>query len=448
MAPTDQDPRLPDAGGRRQEENCELEILRLVAGGDGLGFRDGAAVFVPEAAPGDRLRVRITERRRDYFRAEIVEILQPGPGRREPPCPVADRCGGCTLQHLELGAQTEARLGILRESFERHAGIRLPEPLELHASQEWGYRLRAELKVDAGRGKPRVGFLARRSHSVVPIRDCPVLRPSFRGLYGPLLKLINARSYLFRGLTSIGYLDGDEGALLSLNYNREPARRGPLFEALRWLTMEGGVAGSLVRSPRGVALNWGRRNLSLDLGGAVFELEPGCFVQTHRELAIRLWQRVGVYAAERAETAAFDLYAGSAFFSCALAPHFERVTAVESSRAACDSARRVLRLNRLDNVELVNAASEDYLERAGAELRGGFVVVDPPRRGLESRVRQCIQAAQPAAVLYLSCDAVTLARDARAFAEAGLRPTRVELFELFPHTAHFETLVLFAPEPS
>ncbi len=150
----------------------ELEIERLAAGGDGVARCDGRALFVPLAAPGDRLRCRVSEVRRRFARAEIVEILTPGPGRRPAPCPYFGRCGGCTWQHLDEATQARARLEILRDALVRIGHFdRLPAIEWLPSPRAYGYRARARMACSEG----AVGFRARRSHEVVDVERCMVL---------------------------------------------------------------------------------------------------------------------------------------------------------------------------------------------------------------------------------------------------------------------------------
>ena len=125
-------------------EEVEVTIEKLVMGGEGLARYDGIPIFVPRSVPGDRLRVRLTQRRPDYARAEIVEVLDPGPGRRQPPCPHFDRCGGCDLQQIDDELQPRLKAAAVAETLRRLGRLEMPPP-ELVAGEPWAYRLRAQL---------------------------------------------------------------------------------------------------------------------------------------------------------------------------------------------------------------------------------------------------------------------------------------------------------------
>ncbi len=150
----------------------QLTVERLAAGGDGVAHHEGLAVFVAGAAPGDLLRCSVVEVRRRFARAELREVLKPGPGRREPPCPYFGHCGGCTWMHLDEATQAQARRQVLRDALVRIGGVReLPEIEWLPSPRAFGYRARARMVGQGG----ALGFRARRSHAVVDVERCLVL---------------------------------------------------------------------------------------------------------------------------------------------------------------------------------------------------------------------------------------------------------------------------------
>ncbi|MFI5315272.1 MAG: class I SAM-dependent RNA methyltransferase [Myxococcota bacterium] len=256
----------------------ELAIERLAAGGDGVAHSDGLTVFVPRSAPGDRLRVRVSEARPRFARAELVEILSPGPARRAAPCPYYGRCGGCSWLHLDEAEQLRARVGIARAALERIARrAQLPEIEVVASPRALGYRARARV-AHAGE---RVGFRARASHDVVDVATCAVLDPA------------------------------TQAELTRLRESR--------------LSGEGEI------EIRGVGA-------SVELAGKRLEIGPGAFFQANRSLWER-WQAV-VLEACGAGGLAIELYCGVGFYTVGLAQRFARVVAVERSPAAAASAAR------------------------------------------------------------------------------------------------------------
>jgi 23S rRNA (uracil1939-C5)-methyltransferase len=350
--------------------------------------------------------VRLTERRPDYGRAEILEVLSQGPGRREPPCPYFSRCGGCDLQHLADGLQPALKAAAARETLERLAGVELPAASPVVAGEAWGYRLRAQLHVRPAEGvgsaakgaaaRLQVGYHARRSHDLVAVDRCPILVPEL------------------------------EAELPGL-----PERLPP--EPPHRIDLACGGDGRVTASPLVPGLPAGE--VELTVGRWRYTYDARTFFQAHRGLLGKL---VDVAVGDFRGEAAYDLYAGVGLFSLALAERYARVTAVEGDRVAGRFARTNARRNRLANVEVVAQAVESWV----ATLPEGVdrVVVDPPRAGLQRPTRRTLVVRRPRRLTYVSCHPATLARDLKDLAP-GYRVEAVTFLDLFPQTGHLETVV-------
>ncbi len=261
------------------EPGAEVEfgIDSLAAGGEGVGRHEGRAVFVPLTAPGDRVRARVDQVKRRWARAELIEILEPGPSRREPPCPYFGDCGGCSWMHVDEEEQTRARLSIVREALRRIGGLDALPPLEHFPSPTpLGYRSRARVACADG----RIGFRARSSHEVVDVRRCAVLDPATQ-----------------RALDEL----------------RASGSRGRGEHEIRGFDDRVQVAGREYLVP------------------------PGVFFQANATLW-KPWLDVVVGACGTGRLA-LDLYSGVGFYAAALESSFDRVVAVERGRAAV-AARR------------------------------------------------------------------------------------------------------------
>lgn len=389
--------RRPATARRLVEvDEIEVEVERLVAGGEGLARFGGIPIFVPRSAPGDRLRVRLVERKPDYGRAEIVEILEAGPGRRQPPCPFFDRCGGCDLQHLEDDLQPRLKAAAVVETLVRLGGIELSRPPEVVAGAPWGYRLRTQLKArPAPDGGMEVGYFARGSHDLVAVDRCPILVPELEELLPRLPVLLDERA------TRLDLTAGDRGTVAS----------APVVPGL----------------PHG--------EVSLTVAGIELSYDARVFFQAHRGLLGALIERV--VGEETGETA-YDLYSGVGLFSLPLARRYERVVAVEADRIAARYCRNNARRNKLPGVETVNRSVESWVEELPRDAPR--VVVDPPRSGLPAVVRRTLTARPPRRLTYVSCHAATLARDLKALTRR-FTLDELTLFDLFPQTGHMEAVV-------
>ncbi len=394
----------------------ELTIEKLVLGGDGLARWRGMPVFVPRAAPGDVVEVRITERRPSYARAEIEEVKTPGPLRREAPCPFYERCGGCQLQHIEDAAQLGLKAAAARETLRRLGGI---DPAQLAAcrfeepvgERAWGYRLRAQVHVvSPPEGPVGVGFRRRRSRDLVLVDRCPVLAPA-----------------LEKEVRSLSSLPGDPA----------PAP-GKLPSRLSLATAGLEPDSPVVAAPPVDGLPSG--DLEIDLLGRKLSYDARCFFQAHGGLLeALLLSAVGPFEGD----AAVELYAGVGFFTAGLAGRYGSVTAVEGESVAARYARNNLRRNRLGHCRVERSAVESWVDRrrGGPGLESGLdrVLVDPPRGGLPRKVRSALLNAAPNRLTYVSCDPATLARDLGDLT-GDFDLESISFFDVFPQTAHIETV--------
>jgi 23S rRNA (uracil1939-C5)-methyltransferase len=379
-------------------DEVELTIEKLVQGGDGLGRVDGIPILVPRTAPGDRARVVIVERKPDYGRGEVQELLRPGPGRRTPPCPFFERCGGCDLQHLEDDLQAQLKTAAAREALERIGGIVLPRDVEIVRGQDWGYRLRTQLQVGADEAGARaVGYFERGSHRLVAVDRCPILRPELERELEGLPALLAAEGRTIRRLD------------LAVGDDRVTA------------------APPLTGLPQGEA--------QVQVGAYRYAFDARCFFQSHRGLLERLVElAVGGFSGD----AAFDLYAGVGLFSLPLAARYRTVLAVESDRIAARYARHNAQSNRALNLTISNQTVERWIGELPSSC--DRVLVDPPREGLGRRVRALLLERPPERLTYVSCQPATLARDLAVLAGSH-RVESVVFVDLFPQTAHLETVV-------
>jgi 23S rRNA (uracil1939-C5)-methyltransferase len=395
----------PPPRPRTGEAEAEVTIEKLVAGGEGLARFEGMSLFVPRSAPGDRLRVRIVERRPDYGRAEIVAILAPGPGRRPDPVPELADWGGCDLQHIEDDLQPVLKGQAVRETLERMARIPLPASMPVIHGEAWGYRLRTQVHTQVEEGAVRVGYHARGSNRLIPVLRCPLLVPELEELLARLPGLL------------AGQLAAGEA----------PPRR---------IDLAAGDGGVVTASPLVPGLAHGEVTTAvLDLA---YAYDARCFFQAHRGLLPRLVEvAVGPWTGGEA----YDLYAGVGLFSLPLARRYDRVVAVEGDRVAARFARTNSRRNRLgrgQEIEGVAQAVESWI--AALPAGAARAVVDPPRAGLAPVVRQALRARRPERLTYVSCHAATLARDLADLA-AVYAVESVTLLDLFPQTGHMEAVV-------
>ena len=419
--------------------NQVVAIEKPVYGGSFLARAEGKAIFVPLTLPGEQARVRITEDRdkRGYAKAEVDELITTASERIAPRCPHFGPCGGCNYQHTGYPNQLEIKKTILRETFER-AGVNPPEEITVLEGEPWEYRNRIRVGFDA-EGNP--GYRARRSHDLVPIRECPIAAPLLVRaalVTGEVLARVpdNLRPH-----EALFFCNAEESALLITFFVKEPAQfrlesvAGLVAERIpQLLGAEFASGGRPGRPPRTLG-TWGRSSLSYRTLAAEYWVDLGSFFQVNRWLVDPLLDRV---TAGHAGAIAWDLFAGVGLFAKKLARQFEKVRAVEIAPGA--TAALAANLTGSPGEPTLMSTLEFLRSRAGAE-QPDLIVVDPPRSGLEAETSELICATAADRIVYVSCDPATLARDLRTFLAERYEVESVALADLFPQTFHLETIV-------
>jgi len=412
-------------------DGFELRVERIVAGGGGLGFHEGRAVFVPLSAPGDLARVRPAagaKRGASFLKAELVEILEPGPGRASPACPLFGTCGGCDLMHLSREAELEAKRGILAESFARIGKLEAPA-IETHSGAALGYRNRMRLRRSAD---GRAALTRRRGNDAVPLDTCPVASPELRVWIEERARLRDMRA------------DGEFGADDSGGAPETVPGAARGMDRGRGLTGAAAGAASMGTTVFGAdGRTWvGGVDPVAEaaVAGKSFRFDPAGFFQSNLELFSRLAPLATLALADAAPARgrAVELYGGVGVLGAFLADSFDSVVSVEGDPRAAPFAAANLGSRGASR----RASAEDWIR--SAEARGPFdaVLVDPPRAGLSPAVRAWLAASGARALSYVSCDPATLARDSGELARAGWHLGRLALFDFYPGTRHLESWAL------
>ena len=381
-------------------ETVELQIDDLAAGGDGVGRGpDGRVIFVPFTAPGDRVRVRMTQSHARFAHARVLALLEPGRERVDPVCPVFGSCGGCAWQHVAYPTQLAAKARILEDALRRIGGVEPPGKVVVEPSPSaYDYRSRTRVLVQAG----RVGYRRRRSHAVCATDRCPVLLPAL-----------------------------DE-KLHELAHQPPP---GDGEWELAW--GDGQARAASLAAPSD-------ERIFLEVAGERVGISPGVFAQSNALLLPALAARLLALAGAGGE--ALELYAGAGCFTLPLARRFERLVALEASPVAVRDLHANLRDAGIGSARVLGDTLENALESGALEaLAPEALVLDPPRAGLPEGAVRALARLAPARVVYLSCDPATLARDVALWVAQGYALRSLEGFDLFPQTPHVEALALLEP---
>jgi 23S rRNA (uracil1939-C5)-methyltransferase len=409
----------------------ELEIGELGPGGVGVArAADGRVVLVSGALAGERVRARVDKALTRRLEATAVAVLEASPQRVEPACGLYGRCGGCDLMHLDHPGQVEAKAAWLANALR---GLGAPAP-RVHPSPEpWAWRHRVRLQV----GEAGVGFFGRASRQVVPVGRCAIAAPEIN----QLLPRLNRAGLFAWPLAWLELLGGGGRALACAGLAAPPGREAEaaLGQALAEAGAQGvrfALRGRLGPWPAGEGLE------CLRLAGVSLEAQPGLFCQANWRANRALVREVLAMAGAAGPQPVLDLFAGSGNFALPLAAAGHRTTAVEGLAPAVQAGQaQARRAGLAGGLEWVRRPVAQALAGLAAEgRRFAVVVLDPPRAGAKG-LMPAVAALAPRRVVYVSCHAAALGRDARALVEEGYEPVDLALVDMFPQTTHLEAVL-------
>lgn len=414
-----------------------LEITALSFGPYGIGRAHGHVIMVPGTVPGDRIRTRIRESKKNYSIGEVVDVLESSPARRAPPCPYVQECGGCPWQQVGYEEQLHTKQRSVEDALKRIGKI---DALDLRpiisSPQEFHYRRRIRFQCDDER---KLGFFRPFSHDLVEIESCAVADPSINSCMAALQDWIQR---LQTTVEQVEIATGDQpGELVVVVFSREPfvasddAICHSLIEA--WPS----IRGIIFHGPERKA--WGQTRLTVLTGEALrLYVEADIFTQVNREGNQTMVKELIQAGAFDGSDRVLELYCGAGNFTLSVAKRVGEIVAVEGHRSSIDSGKQSAQLNDISNIKWIAAD----VPRAVRQLRQrgerfSKIILDPPRAGAKG-IAQELAAFGTAHIFYISCNPATLARDVSSLVKQGYRLGTVQPVDLFPQTFHVETLAV------
>jgi 23S rRNA (uracil1939-C5)-methyltransferase len=452
-------------GNVKKNEILTVEIDGISSEGEGVARCGGErkfVVFVTGALPEERVRCRVTKVGKNYATAQTIDVERASADRTEPRCPDFARCGGCQLQHVSYGAQVSVKGRMLSDALRRIGHVDFGGVTCAPSPDEWGYRNKTAFPV----GTSAAGYYERRSHRIVPLAACPVLRPSLERAAAALtdaVKLSGLRGYDektgagdIRAIASrSGLYDGREEVIAAVVAARELTGRemGALRDACqKAMSRTAGLSGvSLnVNASRGNFI-WGpvfrplcgKKYVRAELGDFVMDIDISAFFQINVRQAERMFGRVREILDKYGSSLILELYGGAGSLTAYLAGASRSVDMVEEWRPASRLAGVNMEKNAIAGVRVFGQSTESYL--ADAQNSGGgkydTVVADPPRTGLTDDALSGIGQIAPEVIVYISCNPATLARDVSTLVNGwNYEPRTIEAYDMFPQTAHVESV--------
>ena len=429
---------------------------------EGLGIArvNGAVVFVPHAVRGEEIDLRITKVMKTSCAGEIVKIHNPSPERMEPECPYAGKCGGCAYRHLTYPEELWAKRQRVQDALTRIGGLDLTVEEILGAKNPEHYRNKSQYPVGADGS---IGFFQARTHKVVPIRRCLIQTEAAdrtAQAVGEWMRRYKISAYdettgkgLVRHVCVRVNRKGESLCCVVVNGNKVP--REPELAAYVTAAVSHTVGVLLNSNTRrgNVILGdkyrtlFGRNYLMDTLCGLEFKLSMPSFYQVNRDQAEVLYGKALEFAGLTGNETVLDLYCGIGTITLCLAKAAKRVIGAEIVPPAIRDAKENALRNHIENAEFFCGDAADIAAKLESDgLRPDVVTVDPPRKGLAPEVIASVAAMGPEKVVYVSCDPATLGRDVKIFREFGYEAKRAAAVDMFPGTAHVETVVLLSRE--
>ena len=446
----------------KKNEILELTITGYSSDGEGVArTEDGQVVFVKGALKGERCRIKVMKVGKTAAWGLLTAVLEPSSARQKPDCPYYPKCGGCHLRHMSYAEELELKRQKVEDCLRRIGGQNSAVSVIHGAENTKGYRNKAQFPVAQGENGPKLGFYRARSHDVIDVENCLLQSEAADRVRGAVKNWMTDGSVppydekTHTGLVRHVYVrsnrQGEALVCVLVNGERLP-REGELVRAVRtaWPETVGVVLGVNTRKTNVILGDryrtlWGRDWLDDVMCGLTFRLSAPSFYQVNTPQAERLYERAVEFAGLTGKETVLDLYCGAGTISLVMAQNAGKVYGAEIVPEAIENAKENAERNGIRHAEFFCADAGAAAQKMAREgIRPDVISVDPPRKGLSPEVIDAIAVMNPSRVVYVSCDPATLGRDVKRLTEKGYALQKAEAVDLFPRTAHVETVVLLS----
>ena len=448
----------------KKNEIYTAQIVDYTTEGSGICRIEGMAVFVLYTAFVDVADIRILKTAKNYAFGKIEELKVPSPDRIKPDCPVFDKCGGCTFRHISYDAELRFKQKRVYDALTRIGGINggligeiVPSP------SDRAYRNKAQLPLSTDKdGNIRAGFFAPHSHRVIPLDGCALQAAPFDRATEAFLKWANE-------VRPSVYNENDHSGILRHLYLRYAEKTGELMVCivanadklpkekelvdvlraglpeLKTVVLNINKEKTNVITGKECRVLWGDGYITDELCGRKFRISPLSFYQVNRSQAERLYGIAAELAGLKSGETLVDLYCGTGTIGLSMAHKAKSLIGVEVIPQAVEDAGKNAELNGIDNAEFICAdAAQAAASLFEKDIRPDCIIIDPPRKGCDSELISTVSQMKPKRIVYVSCDPATLARDLQRFSEQGYSVRKAVPVDMFPRTAHVETVVLMS----
>ncbi|MBE6011657.1 MAG: 23S rRNA (uracil(1939)-C(5))-methyltransferase RlmD [Lachnospiraceae bacterium] len=447
------------------KKNDETEILISDIGtkGEGIGKINDFVFFVDGALPGDICLIKILKVNKSYGYGKIIEIRKPSPDRVLSPCPVSDKCGGCSLMHLNYEAQLKLKQKKVKDSLERIGGFKNIEVSPVVPMENLrGYRNKAQVPVRNVKGNLEVGFFAKNSHNLIPVTDCYIQTETSSSILEKIKEyaVLNAipaydeenhSGILRHVLIKTGFKTGEIMVVLAINLKEgKPLKnQDSLIDSLKVVEGMKSIVLNYNSKKNNTILGissktlWGSDYISDYLGEMKFKISPLSFYQVNPVQTEKMYKKALEFADIKETDTVIDAYCGIGSISLFLAQKAKKVIGIEIVEDAVKDAEFNAQVNNIKNAEFIAGKSEEVIyDLINKEIKADVLVVDPPRKGCDERFLSAVADFMPEKIVYVSCNPDTLARDLKFLGEKGYNIKEVQPFDMFGFSYHVETVIM------
>jgi len=455
----------------KKDDRLVIDIVDIGNDGEGIGKIDGYTLFVKDALPGDKVRVKIMKAKKNYAYARLEEIISASPDRVEPQCPIARQCGGCSLQAIDYKKQLEYKQAKVRNNLLRIGGFDeeyIDSIMEPICGMEEPYRYRNKAQYPIGydkEGNLIAGFYAGRTHSIISNTDCLLGCEENKEILEIILNWMknnkvtaydetSGKGLVRHVLIRKGFSTGQIMVCLVINGNKL-AKSDELVAALRQIEGMTSISYSVNTARDNVIMGdnyctiWGSETIEDYIGDLLFSISPLSFFQVNPQQTKNMYGKALDYASLTGEEAVWDLYCGIGTISLFMSGKAKQVYGVEIIPQAIDNARDNAKKNNIDNATFFVGKAEEvlpdfYKTHEGSDdamMHPDVIMVDPPRKGCDEVCLNTMLKMKPNRIVYVSCDSATLARDLNYLSAHGYELKAVQAYDNFPQTNHVECIV-------
>lgn len=441
----------------QKNDILEVQIVSHGCEGEGIAKPDGFPLFIPGAIEGETCKIQVVKLTKTHGFGKLLAVLTPSPHRAVPPCPVYEKCGGCSLMHMDRDAQLAWKQNRVRDAFRHIGGLSVEVASAESDGIAFRYRNKIQMPVAAAPSGVAAGFFAPRSHRIVPFSGCFLQSEKTQKIIDAVVSWMEENAIMpyseetHKGIVRHIFVregDGEECMVSIITRSRTLPEQDSLIRALRPL----GVS-TLLQNINPARTNvilgeetrvlFGTGAITKTLSDLAFTVSHHSFFQVNAPMAEKLYAKGLSLLGDIADKTVFDLYCGIGSISLFLAKQAKKVIGVEIVPEAIEDAKKNAERNGIDNAFFYAGDAFKVTEKLIKEGETADVaVVDPPRKGCSADLLDTLLHMKPEKILYISCNPATLARDAKFLSEHGYNVDTVYPYDLFPQTSHVESVAL------